>query len=61
MISMQLGVSLGFAATQTEADWERGAIRLASLRQDLNHLVRVLHQQHPNGLTVYEATGLSSS
>ena len=55
----QLGVSLGFAATQTEADWERGALRLASLRQDLNHLVRVLHQRHPNGLTVYEATGLS--
>jgi hypothetical protein len=55
----QLGVSLGFGATQTEADWERGALRLASLRQDLNHLVRALHFRHPNGLTVYEATGLS--
>jgi very-short-patch-repair endonuclease len=55
----QLGTALGFAATQTQADWERGATRLAGLRQELNQFVRILHHRHPNDLTVYGATGLS--
>jgi len=38
-------------------NWEREAERIASLRNELNGLVDVLHKTHRNGLTVYEAIG----
>lgn len=55
----QLGQALNFAGAHTATDWEREANRLAVLRQELNTLVRLLHQQHANDLTIYDATGLT--
>ncbi|HEY2346367.1 MAG TPA: DUF4011 domain-containing protein [Xanthomonadaceae bacterium] len=58
-VVQQLGKALNFPGARTVADWDREAERLALLRQELNGLVRLLHQQHANGLTVFDATGLA--
>jgi very-short-patch-repair endonuclease len=58
-VLQQLGEALNFAGAQTAIDWEREANRLASLRLELNSLVRTLHRRHSNDLTVYDATGLA--
>ena len=39
-------------------DWDREAEKIASLRNELNSLVNLIHKTHGNGLTVYEAIGL---
>ncbi|WP_421310405.1 DUF4011 domain-containing protein [Aeromonas sp. 603696] len=56
-ISKQFVQVLDCADNKLVADWEYEAERLAALRNELNALVRVLHQTHRNGLTVYEAMG----
>lgn len=56
-VLQQLGTALDMAGQKTADDWSREAERLALLRQELNGLVDALHQTHPNGLTVFEATG----
>ncbi|AUV13128.1 hypothetical protein C2U39_13785 [Aeromonas sp. ASNIH3] len=56
-ISKQFVQVLECADNKLVADWEYEAERLAALRNELNALVRVLHQTHRNGLTVYEAMG----
>ncbi|WP_409422960.1 DUF4011 domain-containing protein [Pseudaeromonas sp. ZJS20] len=56
-ISKQFVQVLDCADNKLVADWEREAERLAALRNELNALVRTLHQTHRNGLTVYEAMG----
>lgn len=53
----QLGQALEFGGQRTADEWTREAERLASLRQELNALVASLHQEHPAGLTVYDAIG----
>lgn len=58
-VAQQLGRALNFSGAQTVTDWEREAERLAALRQELNGLVQVLHRQHANELTVFDATGLA--
>ncbi len=56
-VLQQLGKSLDISGQKTAEGWSREAERLAQFRQDLNGLVDALHRVHPNGLTVYEATG----
>ena len=57
-VLQQLGQSLAISAQRTADDWVREAERLAQLRQSLNGLVDSLHHEHPNGFTVFEATGV---
>ena len=57
-VLQQLGKSLAISAQRTADDWAREAERLGLLRQSLNGLVDSLHHAHPNGFTVFEATGL---
>ncbi|MFZ3140501.1 DUF3320 domain-containing protein [Polaromonas sp.] len=56
-VLQQLGKSLAISAQRTADDWAREAGRLGQLRQSLNGLVDSLHHEHPNGFTVFEATG----
>jgi very-short-patch-repair endonuclease len=58
-VMKQLGRALEFAGGHSVEEWDHEASRLAALRGELNELVRVLHHVHPNGLTVYGASGLS--
>ena len=58
-ISRQFVALLDHAGTRLIADWDRESERLASLRNELNALVGVLHRTHSNGLSVYEAIGLT--
>lgn len=58
-VVQQLGQALNFAGARTATDWDREGDRLAALRQELNGLVHLLHRQHANELTVYDATGLA--
>ena len=58
-ISRQFVALLDHAGTRLIADWDRESERLASLRNELNVLVGVLHRTHSNGLSVYEAIGLT--
>ncbi|HEX5484445.1 MAG TPA: DUF4011 domain-containing protein [Limnobacter sp.] len=58
-ISKQFVQVLEGADNRLVADWDREAQRLAGLRNELNALVTVLHKCHRNGLTVYEAIGLT--
>ena len=53
----QLGFALEAAGARTVRDWDMEAERLAVLRQELNSVVRALHREHSNGLTIYEALG----
>jgi hypothetical protein len=43
-------------ALSTEA-WEQEASKVQALRAKLNELVAVLHQRHPNGLSLHQAIG----
>ena len=58
-VVQQLGRALNSPGARTVTDWEREADRLAALRQELNGLVQLLHRQHANDLTVFDATGLA--
>lgn len=44
-------------AAPTAEDWETRTSELARLRDELNGLVRALHQRHHNGLSAYQAFG----
>ena len=57
-VLQQLGKSLALSAGRTSEDWAREADRLAQLRLSLNGLVESLHQSYPNGLSVFQATGV---
>ncbi|MDB5744780.1 MAG: hypothetical protein JWR68_3095 [Polaromonas sp.] len=57
-VLQQLGQSLALSAQRTEGDWAREADRLAQLRGSLNELVESLHRRYPNGLSVFDATGV---
>ena len=57
-VLQQLGKSLALSTQRTADDWLREAERLGLLRQMLNGLVDALHHEHPNGFTVFEATGI---
>lgn len=52
----QLDQALKAGGRHTVADWEQEAERLKRLRDGLNAYVHALHDRHPNGLTVYDAT-----
>ena len=52
----QLRLALEVGRQRTATEWQREAERLASLRNALNDLVRALHREHRNGLTVRLAT-----
>lgn len=56
-VVQQFGKALDAVGARTSEDWGIEAERLASLRQDLNGVVRSLHKVHANGLTVFQATG----
>lgn len=56
-ISKQFVHILDCADNRLVTDWDREAERLASLRNELNSLVHVLHKRHRNGLNVYDAMG----
>jgi very-short-patch-repair endonuclease len=53
----QLGIALDAAGSRTVKDWELEAKRLATLRQELNVVVRSLHREHRNDLTIFGAMG----
>jgi very-short-patch-repair endonuclease len=57
----QFRQSLSAAAKRTVAEWDVEAQRLGGLRQQLNDYVDALHEVHPNGLTVFDATALVTS
>jgi len=54
----QLGIALDAAGSRTVKDWELEAKRLATLRQELNVVVRALHREHRNDLTIFGAMGV---
>lgn len=56
-IAKQISESLSSTLAHSPQEWEREAEKLASLRNELNSLVRVLHHKHRNGLTVFSAMG----
>lgn len=51
----QLNAALNAGAQHNAADWDAEANRIGQLRRDLNDYVRVLHQEHANGLSVFNA------
>lgn len=53
----QMQMALDAAGSRSAAGWKEEGARLLALRTGLNHLVGLLHQRHPNGLTVFEAIG----
>lgn len=55
----QLDRALKASGTRTVDEWNRVAESVSELRQGLNGVVRALHHEHRNGLTVFAATGLS--
>src|SRR5690606_1021605 len=54
----QFDQSLKAAGRKTVDAWQAEAQRLGRLRHELNEYVDALHQQHQNGLTVYQATAI---
>lgn len=38
-------------------EWQRETNRLGQVRSELNRIVHLLHRQHSNGLTIYQAVG----
>lgn len=56
-VLQQLGRSLEISGYRTAEDWAREAARLTQLRSELNALVDSLHNDYPNGLTVFGAIG----
>lgn len=54
----QLNAALSAGAQRGATGWEAEANRIGHLRRDLNNYVRTLHQEHPNGLTVFNALAL---
>lgn len=57
-IAKQFTHTLDLAKDNFLNNWDREAEKIASLRNDLNGLVNVLHKSHKNGLTVYNAIGI---
>lgn len=51
----QLEASLNAASQHSAKGWEAESARIARLRKDLNDYVRTLHEEHSNGLTVFDA------
>jgi very-short-patch-repair endonuclease len=60
-VMSQFRQSLNAAARRTVSEWQTEADRLGSLRRQLNGYVDALHEVHPNGLTVFDATSLVTS
>lgn len=54
----QLDASLGASCQKTVSGWETEAARIGRLRSDLNAYVSALHEEHRNGLTVFDALAL---
>lgn len=50
--------TLNIAHEHLQSDWEKEAEKLSTLRNHLSDLVKVLHRQHRNGLSVYESIGV---
>lgn len=57
-VLQQFAQALGAGVQRTVSEWEVEAGRLARLREQLNGYVNELHQQHANGLSVFEATAM---
>ncbi|MFZ5530529.1 MAG: DUF3320 domain-containing protein [Pseudomonadota bacterium] len=57
----QLESSLNAASHHTAKGWEAESARIGRLRRELNDYVRTLHEEHPNGLTVFGALALTVS
>lgn len=53
----QLKAALDAAHTHSVEEWKFESEHLARLRLELNALAAALHRVHPNGLTIYQATG----
>ena len=51
--------TLNVAHQNTSLNWEQEAEKLASARNNLTDLVKVLHRKRRNGLNVYDAMGMS--
>lgn len=51
----QLKATLDMGATRSPAAWDREVEKLTRLRNELNGLVKALHTEHSNGLTVRQA------
>jgi very-short-patch-repair endonuclease len=54
----QLNAALIAGGQRGTGAWESEANRIGKLRRDLNDYVRTLHQEHPNGLTVFNSLAL---
>ena len=54
----QLNAALSAGAQHSATGWEAEANRIGHLRRGLNDYVRTLHQEHPNGLTVFNSLAL---
>lgn len=52
----QLAAAMDRMEPTSPEGWEREARRLEELRQDLNRYVRTLHERHPAGHSVFQAT-----
>jgi len=46
------------SSSDTNADWEKEAVRLFALRESLNKYVTRLHYRYPNGLNCHQAIGV---
>lgn len=57
----QLESSLSAASQHSAKGWGAESVRIARLRKELNDYVRTLHEEHPNGLTVFGALALTVS
>jgi len=53
----ELHNTLNLGQVNSAHEWESRATQLSARRQELNDFVRLLHQEHPNGLTIYQAAG----
>jgi len=49
--------TLTTAHGRLQSDWDKEAEKLGTIRNQLTSLVKVLHQEHRNGLSVYKALG----
>jgi very-short-patch-repair endonuclease len=50
--------TLNIAHSHLQSDWEKEAEKLSALRNQLSDLVKVLHREHRNGMSVYVAMGV---
>lgn len=57
-IAQEFVQTLNNSQDRLPSDWENEAEKLSCARNHLNDLVKVLHQRHRNGLSVYEAMGI---